>query len=548
MGANFQKTLLRGITVLAMLSVLVGTPPGGTALAASGNITRVSVDSSGIQANDGSRRTTVSGDGRYVAFASAASNLVSGDTNGTGDIFVHDRQTGTTTRISVDSSGVEANGDSDAPFISSDGRYVAFYSYASNLVAGDNNGMIDIFVHDRQTGATTRVSVDSSGVEANGNSGDVYFALAISGDGRIVVFQSEASNLVAGDTNGVEDIFVHDRQTGMTSRVSVDSSGAQANARSIAPAISGNGRFVTFSSGATNLVTGDVNGKTDVFVHDLQTGQTTLASVSSTGVQADGGGKSPAISGDGRYVVFLSKSNNLAPGTEDYQELVYVHDRQTGQTTLASVYSDGNIMVTGILDQPTISSNGRYVAFSFYDKGDNNGILNIWVRDLQTNTSIEIAYGNESSFGSSLSADGRVLAFWSGASNLVSGDTNETWDIFVHELAPTPDPHPTVVSVTQNCPRGCISPADPVVDFTVTFSEPVTGVTADDFIVTPAGGISGASVTEIIGSGQAYIVAVNTGVGDGTLRLDVLDNDSIIDSMGNPLGGAGAGNGNFSAR
>ena len=334
MGVKFQKTLMRGITLIALLSMLTITLPGGAlpALAASGTITRVSVDSSGAQANGGSRRTTISGDGRYVAFASEASNLISGDTNGTGDIFVHDRQTGQITRVSVDSSGAEANGGSDAPFISSDGRYVAFYSDASNLVAGDTNGMIDIFVHDRQTGATTRVSVDSSGAEANGNSADVYFAIAISGDGRFVVFQSEASNLVAGDTNGVEDIFVHDRQTGVTSRVSVNSSGGEANASSIAPSISNDGRFVTFSSGATNLVAGDTNGKTDVFVHDRQTGSTTRVSVNSSGEQADGGGNSPDISGDGRYVVFLSKSNNLAPGADEYEALVYVHDRQTVQT------------------------------------------------------------------------------------------------------------------------------------------------------------------------------------------------------------------------
>jgi hypothetical protein len=525
--------------------MLVSTLLSGTtsAFAAPGDTTRVSVDSSGVQANGWSRRTTISGDGRFVAFASEASNLVTGDTNGAGDIFVHDRHTGATTRISVDSSGAQANGGSDYPFISNDSRYVAFYSDASNLVSGDTNGIGDIFVHDRQTGATTRISVDSSGNEANGENADAF--VAISGDGRYVAFASEATNLVSGDTNDVRDIFVHDRQTGQTTRVSVDSSGAQANNSSGAPSISNDGRYVAFSSGATNLVGNDTNGKGDVFVHDRQTGSTTLVSVNSSGEQADGGGGSPDISGDGRYVVFLSKSNNLAPGADEYDALVYVHDRQTGQTTLASVYSDGYIMVTGILDQPTISSNGRFVAFSFYDKGNNNGILNIWVRDLQTSTSIEIEYGNESSHGSSLSADGSVVAFWSGASNLVSGDTNNAPDIFVHELASISDPNPSVVSVIQNCPRGCISPADPVVDFTVTFSEPVTGVTSDDFVVALGGGITGAFVTEIIGSGKEYIVAVNTGSGDGTLRLDLLDNDSIIDSHGNPLGGAGAGNGNF---
>jgi len=548
MDTKSSNYLMRSISTLTLLFVLASTSLGSAApaFAAPGDTTRVSVDSSGAQSDNYSRFPSISDDGRYVAFESEASNLVPGDTNGGGDVFVHDRQTGATTRVSVSSTGEQANDSSGAAAISGDGRYVAFYSYASNLVAGDTNGMVDIFVHDRQTGSTTRVSVDSSGTEANGNSDDNYFAVSISGDGRFVAFISEASNLVANDTNGVNDIFVHDLQTGVTTRASVDSSGAEANSGSIAPVISSNGRYVTFSSGATNLIASDTNGKTDVFVHDIQTGQTILGSISTTGEQANGGGNSPSISGDGRFVVFISKSTNLVSGTEDYQELVYVHDRQTGQTTLASVYTSGDIMITGIVDQPTISSNGRFVAFALYDKADNDGILNIWVRDLQANVSIDVGYGNESSDSPSLSADGTVVAFWSGASNFVSGDTNGFWDIFVHEIDTSPpNPSPSVVSVLQNCPRGCNTPADPIVDFTVTFSESVTGVTADDFIVTMGGGITGATVAEVIGSGSEYIVAVNTGSGNGTLRLDVTDNDSIVDSTGNPLGGPGAGNGNY---
>jgi len=204
--------------MLTLVFILASTSLGAAppALAAPGDTTIVSVDSSGAQSNNYSRFPSISADGRYVAFESEASNLVAGDTNGGGDVFVHDRQTGATTRVSVSSSGEQANDSSGAAAISGDGRYVAFYSYASNLVAGDTNGMIDTFVHDRQTGTTTRVSVDSSGAEANGNSDDNYFAVSISGDGRFVAFMSEASNLVAGDTNGAIDIFVHDGQTGVT--------------------------------------------------------------------------------------------------------------------------------------------------------------------------------------------------------------------------------------------------------------------------------------------------------------------------------------------
>ncbi len=305
---------------------------------------------------------------------------------------------------------------------------------------------------------------------------------------------------------------------------------------------------MAFSSGATNLVANDTNGKGDVFVHDLQTGATTLASRNSSGAQADGGGNSPDISGDGRYVVFISKSDNLAPGTDEYEALVYVHDRQTGQTTLASAYSDGVIMTVGIVDQPTISSNGRAVAFSFYDKGDNNGILNIWVRDLQMGASVEVMYGSDSSYGSSLSADGSVVAFWSLASNLVNGDTNGVRDVFVHEVNYGADRQPSVVSISPQCGYGwqvCPYPTPASVSFIVIFSEQVTGVTADDFSLTMLDDISGASITGVSGFGSEYFVTVNSGSGDGRLDLDLIDNDSIQDSSSNPLGGAGPGNGNF---
>jgi hypothetical protein len=175
---------------------------------AAGQVTsRVSVDSTGVQGNDVSNYPSVSADGQYVVFASAASNLVPGDTNGAVDIFVHDRQSGTTERISVDSAGTQANGDSDAPVISADGRYVAFESEATNLVPGDTNGAGDIFVHDRQSGTTERISIDSAGEQENNDS---YFP-AISGDGRYVALVSLASNLVPGDTNGTWDVFVRDR-------------------------------------------------------------------------------------------------------------------------------------------------------------------------------------------------------------------------------------------------------------------------------------------------------------------------------------------------
>ena len=239
------------------------------AVAAIGTTTRVSVASDGAQGNQDSFRALLSADGRYVAFASDASNLVAGDTTYKEDVFLHDRETGETTRVSVASDGAQGDsGSGDEVALSADGRYVAFFSWATNLVPGDTNGDGDIFVHDRETGETTRVSVASDGAQANDISflDDCYPAL--SADGRYVAFLSLATNLVPGDTNGDDDIFVHDRETGETTRVSVASDGAQGNQDSFWPALSADGRYVAFGSFATNLVPGDTNNKADVFVHD----------------------------------------------------------------------------------------------------------------------------------------------------------------------------------------------------------------------------------------------------------------------------------------
>ena len=219
---------------------------------------RASLDSTGALANAINIERfcpTLAADGRFVAFGSDATNLVTGDTNAVSDAFVYDRVTGTTERVSVSSAGAEANGTSFAPAISADGRFVAFPSEATNLVPGDTNGVTDVFVRDRLTGTTERVSVSSAGAEANGTS----FAPAISADGRFVAFPSEATNLVPGDTNGATDVFVRDRLTATTDRVSVDSAGAQANDRSDFPAISADGSVVAFVSTATNLVPDDTN-------------------------------------------------------------------------------------------------------------------------------------------------------------------------------------------------------------------------------------------------------------------------------------------------
>ncbi len=289
-----KPRLLQLLALFSLVNLLLVIGPLGTqhaAAQATDTTARVSVASDGTQGNKESFTTSISADGRYTAFMSNASNLNSVDTNGAYDIFVHNRQTGLTTRVSVASDGTQANGYSYFPSISADGYHVAFLSFASNLDSGESNAHGDIFVHDMQTGQTTGAF---DGALPNGNLCEsTPPCLAISSDGRYVAFKASASNLVSGDTNGMYDVFVHDMQTGQTNRVSVSSNGIQSNSWSGYPSISGDGRYIAFASFANNLVSGDTNGYHDIFVHDMQTGQTTRVSVASDGTQSNNDSQSP---------------------------------------------------------------------------------------------------------------------------------------------------------------------------------------------------------------------------------------------------------------
>ena len=235
----------------------------GNVLAAQGDIVRTSVDTIGGDANNGSAWADVSADGRYVVFYSLATDIVAGDTNGKDDVFVRDMETGTTTRVSVSTVGAEANDNCRYPSISADGRYITFISSATNLVAGDTNGKADIFRHDRTTGTTILVSVSTGG--AQGDDHSRYYYSDISADGRYVVFSSQATNLVAGDGNGRVDVFVRGVTSGTTTRVNVSTGGTESDHNSGKACISADGRYVAFSSLATNLVAGDTNGRAEMF-------------------------------------------------------------------------------------------------------------------------------------------------------------------------------------------------------------------------------------------------------------------------------------------
>jgi Tol biopolymer transport system component len=412
---------------------------------------RVNLATGGGQSTAESGRPAVNGDGRIVAFESRAATLIAGDTNGAPDVFVHDRGTGTTTRVSVASGGSQAAGDSDQPSLSADGRYVAFRSSAPNLVPGDTNASSDVFVHDRATGETTRVSIATGGAQGSSGSGEP----AISGDGRYVAFYSDAPDLVAGDTNGRTDIFVHDRVTGGTKRVNVTTSGGQAaGGDSYRPRMSADGRYVAFASFAPNLVLADTNGVEDVFVHDLLTGATTRGSVGTGGVQAIGGDSFfPSISEDGRYLVFTSLATNLVVGDSNNLSDVFVHDRVTGETKRVSV-TTGGFQSGGDSYESSLSANGRYVAFYTSAPNlvanDTNGAQDVFVHDRATGETIRASLGpgesqgNQNSALPALSADGRVLAYQSYATDLVTGDTNNTVDVFVRAVTPvlwTASPH-----------------------------------------------------------------------------------------------------------
>jgi Tol biopolymer transport system component len=426
-----SRTFFVGVIAVAAVGLASGS------LRAQDATWRVSVTSAGVQGTLDSERSAISFDGRWVAFDSHAANLVAMDTNLCADIFVRDLQIGTTERVSLSSAGKQGNGGSFHPAISADGRFVAFDSAATGLVSGDTNFVDDIFVRDRQTGTTERVSIDSRGFQANGKSDFP----AISADGRYVAFFSIAGNLVAGDTNSAFDIFVHDRQTGTTEVASVDSTGTLANASSEFPALSADGRFVEYNSFASNLVAGDVNGTSDVFVHDRQTGTTEMVSVDSSGVQGNNQSLHGALSADGRYVVFRSDASNLVANDTNGAADIFAHDRTTGVTELMSVDSTG-VPGNQQSKHPAISGDGRFVAFRSDSTnlvaGDTNNYADVFLHDRSTGATERVsvdsngAQGNNISYWPTLSMDGRRAAFGSYASSLVSGDTNVSFDVFVH--------------------------------------------------------------------------------------------------------------------
>lgn len=445
------------------------------------SIIRVSEDSAGTEGNDQSLASTLSGDGFVTSYTSWATNLVANDTNNERDIFVHDVTTGIITNVAVASDGTQGNARSTDSYMSANGRFVTYSSQATNLVANDTNGVFDIFVHDIQTGSTTRVSVDSNGTQANGQSLAPY----ISEDGRYVTFLSDATNLIANDTNGVRDVFRHDRQTGATIVVSVDSNGVLGNSSQSTAFMDATGRYIVLNSGSTNLVPNDTNGVDDTFVHDTVTGNTALVSVDSNGNQGNAGSGFGTISEDGRYVAFWSHASNLVANDTNGTFDTFLHDTVTGNTTLINAASDGTPS-NGSSGFSSLSADGRFVAFNSEGTnvvpGDTNGVRDVFVRDNLTNDVARVsvdangAEGNGLSNRSFISRDGTRITFDSDASNLVANDTNGERDVFA-------TPNPIFSTTTPNSapvldPIGNQSVDEgQLLTFTVTATDPDTGDT-----------------------------------------------------------------------
>lgn len=530
--------------------------------------------------NGYSDNPATSGDGRYTVFVSDATNLVANDTNGVRDVFIFDNQTLQARRLSLSAQGVQSNGASANPAISGDGRYVAFASDATNLVLGDTNGFTDIFVVDTLTGVIARENVTSTGVQANGSS----FRPSISQDGRYVAFESTATNLSPQVSTPGTHIYLRDRQTGTTTLVSQSSAGAAGNGVSVQASISADGRFIAFASDASNLAAGDTNGVRDVFLRDVVAGTTARVSVSSAGVQADGSSRSPSLNrasgsaNDGRYVAFASDAANLVAGDTNGVSDVFVFDRVSSTTVRVSVSSAGAQAVDssavgfriGSIN-PSISSSGRYVAFAStadnltpgdaagrYASTDANQALDVFVVDrdvsatgvldtpgniatqmvsvnrfgYQTMRVLGVASTAASDIYPSISQDGRWVAFPSdaesnlglvhNATNRLSPDANNARDVILFDRRINALPNPgTPPSVAITSPAaGTTNPIIGAITVMASASAQLGTVASVQFF---ANGTS-------LGTDTTYPYSVSwTPTATGTYALSAL----VTDSFGN---------------
>jgi len=424
-------------TLMTVLAVLLGLAAASVALAATAGTTRMSVNTAGLEQDGVSQYASISDDGLIVAFASDAPDLVAGVGDGTPQVYVRDRSAGTTALVSMSSLGFVGDGASPfAPSVSANGRYVTFESDATNLIHGDTNDVTDVFVHDLVTRETERVSVGLSGEQLPGGGQSP----SISGDGRFVAFT------VPGETDDSADVYVWDRDTRNATLVSAAPSGDPASGWSGTPSISDDGRFVAFYSDAPNLTAAaDTNGAGDIFRRDLVDEVTVRVSVGASGAQANGESAFPSVSADGSRVAFASDATNLVANDTNTTVDVFVRDLAAGTTTRVSVTASG-AQADGTSLPPSIPADGLHAPVACYPTtllpGATNGMPDVFVRDVATAVTRRVSVkssGAQVDFGGdapSISATGCVVAFDSEAPDLVAGDTNEWRDVFVNDTTP----------------------------------------------------------------------------------------------------------------
>jgi hypothetical protein len=465
-----KTTALRaaGLGVIASLTTVLALAAPASATSTKKPVTALaSIATNGKSGNSASTGSSLSSGGRFVAFDSTATNLVAGDTNGKKDIFVRDLLAATTTRVSVSTAGTAANGDSDQASISPNGRYVAFQSAATNLVPGDTNGKADIFLRDLVKNTTTRVSVADGGAQLTGGDSSLP---TVSGDGTEVVFLTDATNAVPGDTNAKPDVFIRNVNAGFTERISVTSGEAALTAGGASPSMSSNGRYVVFDS-TTTQIPGDTDGSTDSFLRDRVLGTTEVVSIPNAGGLSNQPCQFPTVSDNGRYVAFQTKATGMTPVADSAETDAFVRDRTTGTTKLVSL-TDGDQPASGGGATPQISADGSKVAFSSGSgdivAGDTNGTTDLFVRDLSAGSTVRASVktlgGQLSglSFSGAISPDGSATSFTTLAEDGYSADTNNTFDVYVRstfEIGPWSDSTGTIQGSAndftgQNLPIG----------------------------------------------------------------------------------------------
>lgn len=412
----------------AAVVVALGVPDVGVATRVSAPLTPGSASTTQVLIGE---RPSVSNGGRFVAFSSAASDLVVGDTNNARDVFVRDLVMGRTTRVSVASDGAQGNGESYDASISADGRYVVFDSVATNLAPSPGSGSPRVYRHDVQTGETVLVSQSTGGQAAEGE------RPTVSADGNRVAFASSDAAVVTGDNNSVDDVFVRDIGAGTTVRVSLSDTGAELDDFSEGPAISPDGNVVAFSSWATNVVAGFSPYAEQMYVRNLSSGTTIAVSRGFDGMTGNDDSYSAALSTDGRYVAFESGAGNLVTDDSGGGLDFFVRDVQSGTTTRVDVTNGGGQTTGADAWTPvSLSGDGHRVAFQLPEvalvPAATNGREGIFVRDLTAGTTREVSVADDGtrpaagSAGAALSPDGHFAAFAAGfgsAANPVDGIT-----------------------------------------------------------------------------------------------------------------------------